>query len=377
MSVRGPQTHEAGVRLGLVGCGPAGPQAMYAPILPLLEHGRVVALCDPDDKALDFMASRYGPFDCYHDLDTMLAAAEIDAVIVASPVFLHARHAAQCAGAGKHVLCEKPLAATMAECDAIAAAAASSAVLLMPAHVRRFDKSIELAGRLVREGRLGRLFHIDVETSWCHDLSPLGRNWRQSRLTLGGIFQDNGCHAIDLCRLWAGDIVSVSGEARILRADWEVDTCAWAVLRHRDGVVSTLAMSNMSQRPMVERYLLEGTEASLEIAFGPAAKYSSPEPFAITLWEGGKRSTDLTLYNLGNVDEEQRVHGMYRRQIDAFCAAILARDHPPVGAADGRAAVEAINALYVATAEGRSVTLPLAAQPDLAAALDGIGRIMH
>ena len=62
---------------------------MYTPILRLLEKGRVTALMDPDAGAMDFMVQNYGEFDCYTDYDSFLNHAAIDAVLIATPVFLH------------------------------------------------------------------------------------------------------------------------------------------------------------------------------------------------------------------------------------------------------------------------------------------------
>ncbi len=353
------------IKLGIAGCGFAGTQTMYAPILRLLEKGEVTALMDPDQGALDFMTRHYGDFDCYDDYGEFLGKADIDAVLVASPVYLHEEQVVQAAQAGKHILCEKPMAPTIEACDRMRQAARTHDVTLMIGFVKRFDKSLQLAHDLIQDGRLGALFHIRAEVSWRHDLSPLGFNWRQSLRALGGVFQDNASHIVDLCRWWAGEVQSVSGHVKILRPDWEVETQAHAALRHENGVVSTLHVSNVSQKPMTEYFLLEGAEAALELRFGPAMKYSSPEPFSVTLWEGGQKQTDLTLFNHGNLDRELRERGPYKRQIEHFCEAILERKAPWIDGLTGRKAIEAVNAVYLASWQDTTVKLPLAGSGDL------------
>ena len=353
------------VKLGIAGCGFAGTQTMYAPILRLLEKGRVTALMDPDQGALDFMTRRYGDFDCYHDYGEFLAKADIDAVLVASPVFLHEEQVVQAAGAGKHILCEKPMAPTIEACDRMRQAAETNNVTLMIGFVKRFDKSLKLARDLIREGRLGELFHIRAEVSWCHDLSPLGFNWRQSLRALGGVFQDNASHIVDLCRWWAGEVQSVGGQARILRPDWEVETQAHAALRHESGIVSTIHVSNVSQKPMTEYFLLEGTKAALELRFGPAMKYSSPEPFSVRLWERGQTQTDLTLFNYANLDQELRERGPYKRQVDHFCESILQSKAPAIDGLAGRKAIEVVNAVYLSSWLDKTIRLPLSGSGDL------------
>ncbi|MCC7163090.1 MAG: Gfo/Idh/MocA family oxidoreductase [Anaerolineae bacterium] len=353
------------IKLGIVGCGFAGTQTMYAPILRHLQQAEVTALTDPDPNALAFMTERYGQFDCYTDFDSFLANAPVDAVLLATPVFLHEPQAIQAARAGKHILCEKPMAPTIEACDAMIAAAQANTITLMVGFSRRFDKSVQLAHSLLQEGRLGRLVHIRAEVTWCHDLSPLGHNWRQSIRTLGGLFQDNATHIIDLCAWWAGPIETVSAQVRRVRADWQVETHAHATLGHTSGVISTIHTSNISHKPTVESFLLEGTDAALELSFGPAAKYASPEPFTVYLWEKGVHRRELTLGNFGNIDRELGEHSMYRRSIDEFALAIQERRSPWIDGFAGRAAIEVVNAAYLSAAHNETIRLPLVSSGDL------------
>ena len=367
------QSMKGKIKLGIAGCGFGGTQTMYAPILRLLEKGAVTALMDPNPQALDFMRQNYGDFDCYEDYADFLANADIDAVLVASPVHLHEEQVILAARAGKHILCEKPMAPTIEACDRMLEAATSRNVTLMIGFVKRFDKSLQLAHDLIKTGRLGKLFHIRAEVSWNHDLSPLGFNWRQSRRALGGVFQDNASHIVDLCRWWAGEVETVSGHVKILRPDWEVETQAHAALRHENGVVSTIHVSNVSQKPMTEYFLLEGDKAALELQFGPAMKYSSPEPFSVRLWEGGARQTDMTLFNQANLDQELRERGPYRRQVDHFCEAILEKKAPWIDGWAGRKAIEAVNAVYLSSWQDMTIKLPLDGSGDL----DGFFRALQ
>jgi UDP-N-acetyl-2-amino-2-deoxyglucuronate dehydrogenase len=358
------------IKLGIAGCGFGGTQTMYAPILRLLEKATVTALMDPDQAALDFMTANYGTFDCYRDYDEFLVKADMDAVLIVSPVFLHAEQVIRAARTGRHILCEKPMAPTIEDCDRMLRAVDENGVTLMIGFARRFDKSLQLIHTLLDQGRLGQLFHIHAETSWCHDHSPLGFNWRQSRQTLGGIFQDNATHIIDLCRLWAGEIMTVSGEALILRSDWEVDTHTHAALRHSSGVVTTIHVSNVSHRPTLEYFLIEGTEAALVVESGPFPKYCSPEPFHVHLWEQGQHRTDLTLYNHINLDHELRENNMYKRQVDHFCQCLLENRSPWVGGIDGRKTIEVVNAVYLSSAQNQTITLPLDSSAGLEQAFD-------
>ncbi|MDE2777445.1 MAG: hypothetical protein OXI77_16060 [Chloroflexota bacterium] len=81
--------------------------------------------------------------------------------------------------------------------------------------------------------------------------------------------------------------------------------------------------------------LMAPDQQALELRFGPAMKYSSPEPFSVRLWERGQKQTDLTMFNYGNLDQELRERGPYKRQVDHFCESILERKAPQIDGLTG------------------------------------------
>jgi|YNPNPStandDraft_1061719.scaffolds.fasta_scaffold02051_8 UDP-N-acetyl-2-amino-2-deoxyglucuronate dehydrogenase len=354
------------VKIGIAGCGPAGTQVMFAPILRHLQNGRVTALMDPDPAALAYMR-RYCPDAAtFSDYDEFLARADMDAVLVASPVYVHCEQVVKAARAGKHVLCEKPLARTVGECDAMIQACREAGVVFMVAFMKRFDKSFRRAKELIEAGELGEVFLIRCDWSW-PTVHPGSSGWRVRLLTWGGIFQDHGSHTIDLCRWWIGDVETVSGEIRIVHADREVEDTAIATLRHVGGGISLHQMTAATHKPLIEYYLLDGTRASLEIQYGPGWSYISTEPFRMTLYQKGRTTHDLTLYNQPNLDDEQRAHGRYLKELEHFCDCVLNGTPPLTPGEDGRAAIMAINAVFLSSWRGEKIRLPLLEEPDLEA----------
>jgi UDP-N-acetyl-2-amino-2-deoxyglucuronate dehydrogenase len=352
------------IKLGLAGCGPKGAQVMYAPILRFLEHGQVTALMDPDPAALAVMRAVAPGAATFTDYDRFLAQADMDAVIVASPVFLHCEQVTSAARAGKHVLCEKPMARTVAECDRMIAACRENGVTLMVAFMKRFDVSFQLAHQLIAAGELGEVFQARCEFSW-HIPGEGDEGWRAKRVTWGGMFQDHGSHTIDLCRWWLGDVARVSAEMRIVRPEREVEDAAFVTLRHTGGAISHHHVTGATHKPLREVYLLDGTKASLEMQFGPAWSYTATLPFQMTLHEQGKRALDVTPRALPNLDDELRAHSHYLREIEHFCQSIQAGREPLTTGEDGRAAIEAINAAYLSAWRGETVQVPLSELPDL------------
>ncbi len=357
------------VRLGIVGCGGAT-QVMYVPVLRHVQGLDVTALCDSSTAALDRVQSllRFaGPV--YQDFDQMLRAARVDALIIATPVHLHRDQVVKAARAGKHVLCEKPMARTVAECDEMIAACEAAGVTLMVGFMKRFDKSMLHAKRLIDEGRLGTVYQLLCD--WRGGQFPLGPfrtespPWRTSRETLGGVFQDHGSHTTDLSRWWLGEITAVSGEFSLVGEHWDVENSAVGVYLHEGGARS-IHLMGFAHKAIREVYQLDGRLSTLELQYGPPWSFASTDPFRMTLYEhGGRVETDLTQYNEAVLDLELTASGRYKRELDHFCASIREGTRPLTSGADGRKAIEVVNAVYLSAHLGEKVRLPLTISPDL------------
>src|SRR5947199_5514211 len=123
------------VRVGLIGCGKVG--QIHAAALRDIAEAELTAVCDVNAERVRAFADRYGVRG-YTDVDAMLGEAKVEAVVVGTPHPLHAAPAVRAAQAGVHVLVEKPLAATLADCDAMLAAAKQAGVQLGVISQRRF-----------------------------------------------------------------------------------------------------------------------------------------------------------------------------------------------------------------------------------------------
>ena len=349
------------VKLGIIGCG-ATTEIMYGPILRYLENGELIAVMDIDESRAKRAQSMHGVKKAYTDLDEMLKDDEIEAVIIGSPVFLHQQHVVSAAQAGKHILCEKPMARTIEECDEIIRVCRENKVILMVAFMKRFDKSMKYAYELIEKGRLGKVFQ--VLCNWSFYMPGTISAWRDSLSTWGGLFQDHGSHTVDLCRWWMGDIETVSGEISILYKKREVEDQAVVIFRHKNGGISIHRMSRMVHKRDIEYYLIDGSRASLEIEHG-AGSFSSIHPFSMKLHEKGRKVTNITRHNVANLDEEIRKSGRYKKELEHFCDCVLNNKTPLTRGEDGRKAIEAINALYLSSWKGEKVKLPLKKSPNM------------
>ncbi|AIE85304.1 Gfo/Idh/MocA family protein [Fimbriimonas ginsengisoli] len=177
------------LKVALVGIGFMG--RMHASVYETLSNAQIVAIVDKDPKRLE-------PFGVkgFATVEEALTAVEIDAVDICLPTDLHREFTVKAANAGKHVLCEKPMALSVGEADEMIAAAERNGVRLMIAHCIRFWPEYAYVTRLQREGTLGRLLSINLTRygefpSWSSD------NWLADAKRAGGGALDMHIHDTD------------------------------------------------------------------------------------------------------------------------------------------------------------------------------------
>ena len=191
----------------------------------VLEHpgGELVAAANWREASLRSLAERHGIPRITTDWRELVADPEVDAVIIGTPNALHAPQAIACLEAGKHVLVEKPMARTLAEAEAMNAAAAASGRRLMVAHCWRFHDDVRALRARIAGGELGEITKTrgyGVHAGW----GPSG--WfTDLELAGGGALLDMGVHAIDTVRFLLGDPALESVCARIATryGDYAVD----------------------------------------------------------------------------------------------------------------------------------------------------------
>lgn len=210
----------------------------------------------------------FGDVSTHGSYESLLGDAEVDAVYIATPHPFHAAWAIRAAEAGKHVLCEKPLAMNLAEAEAVVEAARSAGVFLMEAFMYRCHPQTDVLVELLRSQTIGEVRVIDAVHSFRGPDDPSGR-LLSNELGGGGIL-DVGCYCMSGARLVAGVALSndaaqpteVTGAAYVGATG--VDEWAVASLRFDDGIVATLAAGvSVDQPPRLSIY---GTEGSIELS---------------------------------------------------------------------------------------------------------------
>ncbi len=226
--IREPLSRTA--RIGIVGAG----NIASLNVAGYLGDARcdVVAVCDPRPGRAAAAAAYWGVPSAYTDLDALLADPEIDAVEILTPTNLHHDHVLAALAAGKHVSCQKPLANSVTEARAMAAAATEAGLILRVSECFRHYPPLELAKKLITEGAIGKPTYLrartvvgQTESSFQAGLDVDGYVWRLTEASPGGHLFDDMIHKYAVA-LWLLDLDIVSVQAAVRRRDFYFEPCA-------------------------------------------------------------------------------------------------------------------------------------------------------
>jgi predicted dehydrogenase len=205
------------IGVGIIGCGGIALQN-HLPGLALCPEAVVVALCDSVPAVLEQAVGLTGVARAYPDYLDLLDHSEVDAVIIATPNFLHAPIALAAIAAGKHVLCEKPIAMDQAEALIMLQAAEDAGVRHMTAFTYRFVPAMNYMAHLVESGFVGRPYHF--RSCRLQDWGTRSLGWRQvAELAGTGELGDMLSHRIDYAHLLMGPITRLVADTRRFHDD--------------------------------------------------------------------------------------------------------------------------------------------------------------
>lgn len=314
------------LRIGVLGAAPIAEAALVRPARRLANVA-ITAVAARDVARAQRFARLHGIPHAHASYAALLADEAIDAVYLPLPNSLHAEWAARALGAGKHVLCEKPLAANAHEAAQLAQVAAQSGRVLMEAFHYRYHPLAARLKAIVDSGELGVVQHIEAEFS----VPLLQPRSIQFRYELGGgATMDTGCYAINLLRWLAGAEPQVThASARLIRP--QVDRLMIADFDFGDGRTGQITCALLSARLLRLGACVRGTQGELRVNF----------PFLPHIFHHIRVETHNTV-------RHERVAGAptYAYQLAAFAGAALHGTPFPTNAADAVANMRAIDAVY-------------------------------
>jgi predicted dehydrogenase len=327
--------------VGLIGCGGMG-RGLGKQLLEL-ETARLVAVADVNPEAVARASEELGA-PGYSSAEALLEQAGIDAVLIASPGFLHRPLAELAAARGKHVFVEKPLATNVADCDAIIAAAEGAGVTLMVGQVLRYYPCWWQILELIHQGEIGQPLGVAV-TRVGDNWEGWTQSWRNSREQSGGVLMEVNAHEIDFMCQVCGEVERVYAEADHYgeKDPSDYPNLCYLSLRFTGGAVGFLHSSTISAIGDISGKI-QGSEGTLVYTNGFAREGEI---------RYARRGAAPRVIRVGDVQVEPPV----RRELRLFVDAVLKGAPPPIPGTEGRRNVAIAEAAYESARTGKPISL--------------------
>jgi UDP-N-acetyl-2-amino-2-deoxyglucuronate dehydrogenase len=339
------------IKFGLLGCGRIAKRHS-----DLLGGGHIpgaelVAVCDSVRERADAIAARFGVRAFYH-IDDFLRQKDIQAVSVLTPSGMHPAHAIAAAGAGKHVVVEKPMALRLEDADTMIRACDAAGVKLFVVKQNRFNVPVVKAREALDAGRFGRLILGTVRVRWCRDQAYYDQdNWRGTWAYDGGVLANQASHHVDMLEWFFGDVVSVHARASTALVKIEAEDTAVATLKFKNGALGIIEATTAVRPKDLEGSLsILGEKGAVEIGGFAVNK--------IRHWQFSEaRDSDQDVMEKFSVNPPN-VYGFGHQAYYEHVVKCLSDQSPAlVDGLQGRKSLELISALYESIETGREVSL--------------------
>ncbi|MEO1997962.1 MAG: Gfo/Idh/MocA family oxidoreductase [Planctomycetaceae bacterium] len=253
----------ARIRWGIAGCGDVV-RKRVAEAIRQDANSELVAACRRDSQQLRAFCDTFQVPRAYTAVEDLLADAEIDAVYIATPVACHRPQTLMAAEQGKHVLVEKPMGMSAAECAEMVAACCSADVRLGVAYYRRFYPLVERIKQLLADGAVGQPLSVSAVTSTPCDMSPGAEGyWRVlPEQGGGGALMDIGSHRLNLFLDLFGEMRDVRALCGTLHADYAADNLVSLIVEFRSGVHGVL-QCYFGSRVDPDEFAIQGTHGRI------------------------------------------------------------------------------------------------------------------
>jgi predicted dehydrogenase len=313
-----------------------------------------LALCDVDESRLAATGDEFAVARRTRSFDELLRMEDVDIIDICTPPALHVAQILAALAAGKDVVCEKPLAGSLAEVDRVIAAEVQAAGRVMPVFQYRFGNGLQRAKRIIDMGVAGKPYLATVETAWRRTPEYYETAWR-GRLAseLGGVLLSQAIHSHDLLTYLMGPVASVFARTATRVNPVEVEDCAVASLVMQSGALASLA-ATLGSHKEISRLRLCFEHVTFESSQAPYSPGEDPWEIIPASPEAAARIADaLAAHRIA----PSRFEGL----MDAYYRALATGGPLPVTLADARQSLELVTALYHSAATGAAVVLPIAA----------------
>lgn len=361
------------IKTGVIGCGKIG--HYHAQCYQQIPNSEFVAACNWNIGRAEEFAEKYG-VKAFDSVEQMVKETGVEAVSICTPHPNHAKMAVEAAKLGVHVAIEKPLASTLADCDAIIEAVKEAGVVGSMVCQRRFYRPVQRIAKAIADGKIGKPILGSVNVLGWRDMNYYrSDHWRGTwKGEGGGVLVNQSVHQLDLLLSFMGEIDSLYGMWDTLNhPELEVDDTAVAVIRFKNGALGTISVSNSQNPALFGNVRVHGSNgASVGVQTDGGAMFIAgvsgiTEPPVNDMWTVPGEEDMLEIYKkedsefFNSVDSNLFFH---QEQLQDFVDAIADGREPMVTLEDGRRAVELFTAIYRSQRDKQLIKFPLKPEPN-------------
>jgi len=340
------------VGFGIIGVGGIG--KTHAKSIAAIEGAKLVAVCDTVEERAQKIAEEYGAIP-YTDYRKMVERDDLEIVNICTPSGMHGDMAIDCANAGKHVLCEKPIDIHLDKIDAMIETAERNRITLSCIFQNRFSDAARRIKQAIEAGRLGRLLYGDAAVKWYrtqeyYDAGGWRGTWQWDG---GGALMNQSVHYIDLLQWFMGPARRVWGRTGTMNHKIETEDLGVATLEFENGALGQIVGTTCAHPGLGTRIDVIGSQGTVVWEDGEIKRWE--------LLEGEKEeiASDAATLGSGAADPWAISAGGHQRQIEYFAHCVIEGKPAEPTAREARKSVEIILSIYESSRRGEPVTLPL------------------
>jgi predicted dehydrogenase len=336
------------INFGLIGCGRIAPRHVQS--LYELPDTNLVAVADVISSRAERYAKEQNVIPVT-DYRRLLDMKEIQVVNICTPSGLHAQIAIDAMQAGKHVICEKPMALTLEDADRMIATAKSTGCKLCIVLQNRYNPPMQDLRRAVDEGKLGKLLLGNATVRWYRPQEYYEDGWHGTRAMDGGALMNQSIHHIDALQWLMGDVTSVFAYTATLAHTMEAEDVGVAVLQFKNGAIGTVEGSTVTYPENLEGSVaLFGERGSVKVG-GTALNRKA-------IWKiAGELEHENNLLRREQVDPPSVYGQSHQAVIADMISAIHANRDSRTNGYEGRRSVALVLAMYESSRIGKSVQM--------------------